>query len=165
MIVWLLMGAIVNVAVACGIARLFRGSVHSRQGANTAQELPGVELRGVGVRRHVEIRVIEGPDLQFETIVIHEAGWPLLCLRRSDTTLAMISSMPREYRLTTPIWRGLAINTILYAAMLWLLFAGPGFVRRRVRIKRGLCPACAYPVGESATCTECGHTFETKSAG
>jgi hypothetical protein len=24
------------------------------------------------------------------------------------------------------------------------------------RIKRGLCPACAYPVGSSSVCTECG---------
>ncbi|MCI0364363.1 MAG: hypothetical protein L0219_10800 [Phycisphaerales bacterium] len=51
---------------------------------------------------------------------------------------------------------GFAINTIFYAAILWLLFAAPGFVRRRRRIKRGLCPACAYPIGTSGTCTECG---------
>ena len=24
------------------------------------------------------------------------------------------------------------------------------------RIKRGLCPACAYPVGTNDVCTECG---------
>ncbi|MCI0348786.1 MAG: hypothetical protein L0Z53_05115, partial [Acidobacteriales bacterium] len=54
------------------------------------------------------------------------------------------------------LWPGFAINTIFYATFLWLLFAAPGLVRRRIRIKRGLCPACAYPVGESPTCTECG---------
>lgn len=58
-----------------------------------------------------------------------------------------------------PIWPGFAINTIFYAAFLWLLFAASGYVRRRFirgRIKRGLCPACAYPVGSSEVCTECG---------
>ncbi len=55
-----------------------------------------------------------------------------------------------------PIWPGFAINTIFYAAILWMLFAAPMLARRKRRIKRGLCPACAYPVGTSAVCTECG---------
>ena len=55
-----------------------------------------------------------------------------------------------------PIWPGFAINTIFYAAILWLPVVGLGALRRRRRIKRGLCPECAYPVGDSAVCTECG---------
>ena len=55
-----------------------------------------------------------------------------------------------------PLWPGFAINTIFYAAVLWLLFAFPFTLRRRHRIKRGLCPACAYPFGDGAVCTECG---------
>src|SRR4029453_17217101 len=47
----------------------------------------------------------------------------------------------------TVSWLGFAINTIFYAAILWLLFAFPSALRRRRRIKRGLCPACAYPTG------------------
>jgi hypothetical protein len=31
-----------------------------------------------------------------------------------------------------------------------------GRVLRHSRIKPGLCPACAYPVGSSPVCTECG---------
>ena len=57
------------------------------------------------------------------------------------------------------IWPGFAINTMFYAAILaggWLLFAAPLALRRRRRIKRGLCPACAYPIGSSDNCTECG---------
>jgi len=62
-----------------------------------------------------------------------------------------------KYRVPqTILWPGFAINTIFYAAILWLLFAIPGFARRRIRIKRGQCPACAYPIGESPICTECG---------
>jgi hypothetical protein len=55
-----------------------------------------------------------------------------------------------------PIWPGFAINTLFYSAICWLLVAAPLAVRRRRRIKRGLCPACAYPVGASDVCTECG---------
>jgi hypothetical protein len=55
-----------------------------------------------------------------------------------------------------PFWPGFAINTLFYAAILWMLFALLRVLRRWRRIKRGLCPACAYPVGASDLCTECG---------
>ena len=41
---------------------------------------------------------------------------------------------------------------------MWLLFAAPFALRKRRRIKRGLCPKCAYPVGTNERCTECGAT-------
>jgi hypothetical protein len=50
----------------------------------------------------------------------------------------------------------LLVNTIFYAAILWVLFTAPGSIRRWRRVRRGLCPACAYPVGVWGTCTECG---------
>jgi hypothetical protein len=55
-----------------------------------------------------------------------------------------------------PLWTGFAINTIFCAAILWVLVASAGFVRRRIRARRGQCPACAYPIGSSDVCTECG---------
>jgi hypothetical protein len=58
-----------------------------------------------------------------------------------------------------PIWPGFAINTLFYAAILWLLFFAPGMVRRRLRIRRDLCLKCAYPRGTSECCTECGTRF------
>jgi hypothetical protein len=57
---------------------------------------------------------------------------------------------------TRVLWPGFALNTAFYAAVLWLLICGPFVMRRFVRVRRGLCPACAYPIGASATCTECG---------
>jgi hypothetical protein len=56
-------------------------------------------------------------------------------------------------------WPGFAINTIFYAAILWVLFAVPLALRRRRRLKRGQCPACAYPIGTSEVCTECGKSI------
>ncbi len=57
-----------------------------------------------------------------------------------------------------PIWPGFAVNTLFYAGLLWLLtlIPGPFALRRLIRVRRGLCPLCKYPIGVSAVCTECG---------
>jgi hypothetical protein len=93
-------------------------------------------------------------------------GWPTLALRgffnlnalNSHHVLVMHDENGNFRALLPfgPILPGFAINTIFYAAVIWVLCAVPGKVRRWRRIKRGLCPRCAYPVGESSTCTECG---------
>jgi hypothetical protein len=69
-----------------------------------------------------------------------------------------------EYFPTLPIWPGFAINTIFYAAVLALLFYGPGKVRRFVRVRKWRCPACAYPIGTSPVCTECGFPLTLQSS-
>ena len=60
----------------------------------------------------------------------------------------------------TPIWPGFAINTVFYAAILWMLWLAPGFVRRRVRSMRGRCRVCGYSLHnrapDSTRCPECG---------
>jgi len=61
-----------------------------------------------------------------------------------------------------PTWPGFAMNTVFYAALLWLLFAAPFALRRHLRIKRGLCVRCAYPIGTSEVCTECGAAVSPK---
>jgi hypothetical protein len=73
---------------------------------------------------------------------------------------ALVLSAPDEPSLgmlpIRPLWPGFAVNTLFYAAILWLLVPGPFALRRFIRVKRGLCPKCAYPMGEAAVCTECG---------
>ncbi len=39
---------------------------------------------------------------------------------------------------------GFAINTIFYAAILWLLTLGPFTARRMIRRRRGRCIKCGY---------------------
>ncbi len=63
-----------------------------------------------------------------------------------------------------PIPLGFAVNTLFYAALLWLLIPGPFALRRFLRVKRGLCPKCAYPMGESALCSECGRVLPKRVA-
>jgi len=69
-----------------------------------------------------------------------------------------------QYRLAPlrPIWPGFTINTILYAAVLWLLICGPFVLRRVIRTRRDLCPACSYPRGESYLCSECGKPLPSR---
>ena len=107
--------------------------------------------------------------------VLVKAGWPLSCVR--DQLLPRSTSfdgaydhesgllLPRVFRPAPKepqylpagvIAVGFAINTIFYAAFVWLLICGPFVLRRFLRVRRGLCPKCAYPMGESAVCTECG---------
>ncbi len=107
------------------------------------------------------------------------AGWPLRCLGsqtrpRVDPTPSAIEQLHGHWRQSIvldrgsgwfygsyvlpyrPLWLGLLANTLFFTMLLWLLAVGPFFLRRRLRIRRGLCPKCAYPMGESALCTECG---------
>ncbi len=57
-----------------------------------------------------------------------------------------------------PIWPGFAFDTIFYAAFFWLVICGPLALRRELRVRRGLCPACGYDLrhGEHEACPECG---------
>ena len=62
-----------------------------------------------------------------------------------------------------PVWPGFVLNTLFYATLLWLLIPGPFVLRRFIRVRRGLCPACAYPRGESNVCSECGKALTGRS--
>ena len=77
-----------------------------------------------------------------------------------DVGQVPLALVPSEHRLRRlpcrPIWPGFGVNTIFCAATLWLLIPGPFALRRFVRRRRGLCPGCAYPVGGSVVCSECG---------
>ncbi|MCH8822568.1 MAG: hypothetical protein IH984_03575 [Planctomycetes bacterium] len=72
-----------------------------------------------------------------------------------------LNAVPRSlpYR---PIWSGFAINTLFYAAILWILWSSSSAARRLIRRKRGLCIKCGYDLrGNSGgdVCPECGITI------
>ena len=71
----------------------------------------------------------------------------------SERGSVYISGLP-----TYPVWPGFAINTVFYAFIVWLVFAAPFALRRRRRIKRGLCSKCGYDLRgvRSVACPECG---------
>ena len=99
------------------------------------------------------------------------AGWPMRCLvslhqevvaQNTGTSWGLrfgtsrgFLGLPRALPLR-PIAVGFTINTLLFAAILWLLIPGPFVLRRFIRRRRGRCPACGYPRGDSSICSECG---------
>jgi hypothetical protein len=207
-IVFLLLGAIVNVAVAWGCARwpsfVFRQgssleSVHQiflehfswatpdriAAGRHWEAMSIGLRLEIVGVetkppvmelheftdyRAGLPCRAMQGEYLREGTMVSSNA---LVAVGPDDPTTRVRSALPFR-----PIWPGFAINTVFYAAVLWMLFAAPFALRRWRRIRRGLCPKCGYDLrggsgagaggggaggaggvqgaGERAVCPECG---------
>ena len=96
------------------------------------------------------VRPVGGPG---EARVLH--GIALEPTPDFDFRIGMFSLIP-----TVPIWPGFAINTVFYGVIVWLLFAGPFVLRRWRRIRRGLCPKCAYDLrgtpSDATACPECG---------
>jgi hypothetical protein len=207
----LLLGAIVNVAVAWGLAACsplliktvwkaeFRKLQTQQRDGSWRLEKDGweavasgiwpyefptptlvVRSIGPGVRVIDVAALVEGNSLPWE-LTEWRSGWPMHALsghaaghpRLSyawqpnryvkydehlwEVPLPSQSKMNQDCKLPLrPLWPGFALNTLLYAVILWLLFAAPFALRRWRRVRRGECPACAYPVGTSAVCTECG---------
>ena len=159
-VVFLLLGAIVNVAVAWGdrihgaddrfIAALLSVSRYAPPRTDPMWEVSGFPLHSLemDVTAHYQ-RLWRGESYSWNGgIRISGPRW--LIGRISD-------GLPLR-----PTWPGFAINTMFYAGVLWMVFAFPFVMRRRRRIKRGLCPACAYPVGGSPVCTECGAAIQPR---
>lgn len=110
------------------------------------------------------------------TVQLFTAGWPSMCVtgaRRTvggETGQSGIVSPPRFIEQLNvkplrmipfgPRWVGLATNTILYAAVIWLAAPGPFALRRVLRRRRGLCVFCGYNLvhAANATCPECGRS-------
>jgi hypothetical protein len=185
LVVFLLLGAIINVAVAWGCQRwnafgylgvplVFREKIVIISPPSELEYIPHAKIEGwafgihrvryYGVWKHEPWKLHDQDWLE-----VHCAGWPLFCLCGETWTKAAGQPNSTQWMCTVnrnscdslvfplrPLWPGFAINTIFYAAVLWVLFAVPGRVRRWRRIKRGVCVRCAYPVGASDVCTECG---------
>jgi hypothetical protein len=63
------------------------------------------------------------------------------------------------YLPATPIWSGLAIDTLFYGTIAWALLFAPGAIRRVRRRRRGQCVQCGYDragLAAGAACPECG---------
>lgn len=65
-----------------------------------------------------------------------------------------------------PIWPGLAGNTLIYTLPWMFLLSVPPLLRRRRRVRRGLCLGCGYDLkgGGAAVCPECGRRIVTASS-
>ncbi|MEE9128668.1 MAG: hypothetical protein V3T84_01525 [Phycisphaerales bacterium] len=86
-----------------------------------------------------------------------EGGVSLEALHRPGSPELLLRALPLR-----PIWLGFTINTVFYAAVLWLVMFGPFTARRMIRRKRGCCIKCGYDLrgtsggGGGGVCSECG---------
>ena len=187
--VFLLLGAVVNVAVAWGFGewpgRAVGGAVPSRLPSDAGwpravppdwpQPTSWTTAWGVG---GTLATFFVSDQRGFYSQLIGQWGWPLRCLESEvhssrqqiggPTTPGALRRLKpiapaNGFLLMRPIWPGFALNTLLYAAILWLLIASPFVLRRFLRVRGGLCPKCAYPMGESAVCTECGRALPSST--
>jgi hypothetical protein len=109
-------------------------------------------------------------------------GWPMLSMcwmdGPDDTVIGRfeycydrpVSRPPMDRCLVVPLIPlplGLAVNSLVYAAILWPLWILIMICWRwwigDSRIKRGLCPSCKYPIGTSSVCTECGRNLPKRA--
>jgi hypothetical protein len=196
-LIFLVAGALVNVAVAWGCAAWslakrdysndWWSALQEQERADPTPKYVVVHDRevGFGIERTLYRReptgFVSGVVLPF--LVRIDCGWPCRALTGEiEDTRPGRTQPPNEWSQSrnalvigtnarsaawrhprglmvlplAPLWPGFVVNTAFYGAILWLLIPGPFALRRFVRVKRGLCPKCAYPMGESDVCTECG---------
>ena len=184
--VFLLAGAVVNVAVAWGCAAswdidelvtvgrqyLSHDETHElwldlrrKSWSSEPSYLTGECLNAAGVTL---VQVYHPHDRQtpwIDVTVVGQPsfGMPLSSLRyntsregREPHQLAGAITLGENRLPLRLIWHGFLINILFYAALLWLPIRGPFALRRIIRRHRGLCPSCGYPAGDSEVCSECG---------
>ncbi len=135
------------------------------------------DLFGEGVSRRSLWRfthVLAGwPALAFEGVVVRqrfpsggsnvrEAVHDGIMLSRKPSPVPAAAPGARDVRILPfrPVWRGLVIDLLFHMSIAWCLLAGPFKLRLLVRRLRAQCTGCAYPIGSSTECTECGRPLE-----
>ena len=197
--VFLLLGAIVNVAVAWGFSlRSWQSGLGQEWLADDASiewwrqnAPPGFpplpvtmyESQSLGYRG-LMLYETEGLDAGCEFLGFRTGhGWPLVSLEWTSWINRQLRTVENRYMIEwdrwpsakgtsrkiplRPLWSGFALNTVFYAFLISLMFAALIGVRRRRRIRRGLCPKCAYDLrgtrGATA-CPECGATTRSQDS-
>ncbi len=128
----------------------------------------GAHARGSGrfvwsIGRRVGFPFLSAEGEELATLVLggaftHSQQWLVGALPAGFHTRDLAGRTP-----VRPLWMGVLGNTLFYAALLWLLFlVVTGRARRYFRARRGLCPTCGYPGGETAVCSECGEPVRSR---
>jgi hypothetical protein len=187
--VFLLLGAIVNGAISWGLWHRFcrmciAGDVTLRHGTPDEEECKSWWSRHDPRVPHEQMRVAQATGafgaslvsmitktqttLEPDRVSRKRNGFPTHSfegrtwgLRDGSSIIeGMVTPTGQHPFPLIPLWPGFAINTIFYAAVLWLLWFAPGKIRRFIRIRGHRCPACGYQIapggGIDPVCSECG---------
>lgn len=192
-VTFLLLGIVINVAVAWGLVLWMpTNNWVNLAEKEVRQRIPwdvtvrsdlfffnGMEIKQTGrsILMLAATEVDDGVDSAVPLYWELHAGWPTMSLDGTSKMTETGTHYPFLFYLPEwlwerveffvvpwrPQWPGFAINTLLYGGVPWLLVCGPFELRRYRRRKRGLCVYCAYPIGTSDVCTECGRAVGRQS--
>ncbi len=182
----LILGAVVNVGVAWGGHHFFKGPYDRAGvlSPEWPVEVPNgwpqplhanSYAHGI-VRKDSYSAYEQEPTIEYLTsslrlhywthnLVLFRVGWPLPSMRYWTTDPpvdgSQHASKPQSHRLfrgypNSPIPIGFTVNTLFYGAILFGPLFGVGVLKRRRRMKRGLCVWCAYDMAGLSVCPECG---------
>lgn len=190
-VVFLLLGVMTTVGVAWGlghpsrIAHALSSAFDPARERAPADPLPMLSASTAGVSWLVSAVYGSADGSRLESRLV--VGWPmkaLLSKRRLaewgvtenpiDTPGEFISweqgvVAPRSWQFlhdclpVFPLWSGLLLDTIFYAAAWWVVIFAPMSLyragRRQVRVSRGMCGSCGYDLRGSTggVCPECGN--------
>lgn len=134
----------------------------ARPGASPQNTYRILDARGwprVSLWSGIEAPAFLGPTAIVGNVVTVTRGY-LLPAERSKRTFYIQNLRVVPF---APVWHGFVVDSLFYAVVLWPLTCGPFALRRLLRRRRGLCPACAYPMGDSAVCAECGRPLPRRA--
>ncbi|MCH8152706.1 MAG: hypothetical protein IH830_10090 [Planctomycetes bacterium] len=186
---FLLLGAVVNVAVAwgCGLWSIAtptdvwfqtppndQARLLAKGWKPSPNSQPQTTVRrGFGVYR-LDYREWSWPPFSPSSLSASGmmVGWPFWCLSGeviadqhdpANFEVALLISM-------RPIWDACIANAVFYAVILAILLhmiRAPRTLRRLIRRKRGLCVACGYDLrhADHDACPECGAGYSTDGKG
>lgn len=200
-VLFLILGAIVNVGVAWWGAAMMPFRNHSNHRPTGAGPWPidvpedwppsvdGIAndwalvtwIMVAGEERHSTGHNRSAPN---HHVNVFEAGWPMRSLRtwtisappyetsddRDHKTRMGIDAaeivpfFQNRSRLPVPLQPiplGFTLNTLFYASIFFFPSAGICKLKQHRRLRRGLCPHCAYDLAGITNCPECGRSAST----
>lgn len=153
----LLAGFLITVVIAVAVVLLDSRRINQ---AAIASGLTGFRYERWGFT-YVNTRHPEYPRYWSKHVTSHvEVGWPYRCVRTAEAHPYRFRGLKRRSQqlaeLRRPMLAGLALDTAILGVTLWTVLFGPGILIRGFRGRRGMCPHCGYPIGQTAVCSECG---------
>lgn len=105
---------------------------------------------------HLEVSTFGGNEESKKIQAAFSVRFPNGASLQVPPALARYATSGSTFLPAHPVFPGFLLNTLLYATLAGTLIQAPFILRRRARIKSGLCPTCGYALAQLPLCPECG---------